>query len=167
MELEIKNIEMPIVQTEVDIAPEFKVLSETIYSKISTMIRTGHLLDVKNDPNTIRLLIGTSMLIVQNYRTKDNQGLRGPEKKTLALTLIKLVIESLAKSGKIEKETATLLIMDIDLWGGVAMDVAVDTGKVIFNVGQGVAKDAQNFGEDAKTVGCKQSCAKNCCCCLM
>jgi hypothetical protein len=138
-----------------EVPPELQVLYNTLYDKIILIIG-GHTIDLKNDSTVLRVLIQTVMVIVENAKDVNGQGWNGPEKKRIALSLIKFVIHDLAVKGKIDPITAADIISNIDLFGGVAMDLAIDVAKGMFDIGQ-------HFVEDAKKTGCKASCRKNCC----
>jgi hypothetical protein len=147
-----------------DLPPEFKTLYDTLLKKVNGLIAGGHMIDIKNDPTMLRVIIESAMAIVEDFRTTNEKALSGPEKKRIALTLIKCVITDLSKSGKINPTDAEEIIKNLDFWGGVAMDVAVDAVKSMFLIGQKVAVDVGVFAEDAKKVGCSEACKKDCCC---
>lgn len=138
-----------------EIPPELQTLYNTLYNKIIFMIG-GHTIDLKNDPAMLRILIQSVMVIVENAKDINGTGWNGPEKKKIALLLIKYVIHDLAVKGKIDPVIASDIINNIDFFGGLAMDIAIDVAKGMFDIGQ-------KFVTDAKTTGCKQSCRKNCC----
>lgn len=138
-----------------DVPPELQTLYNTLYNKIILIIG-GHTVDLRNDPNTLRILIQSVMIIVENAKDANGQGWNGPEKKKIALSLIKFVIHDLAVKGKIDPQVASDIINNIDLFGGVAMDLVIDVVKGMFDIGQ-------NLVQDAKKTGCKASCRKNCC----
>lgn len=137
------------------IPPELQTLYNTLYAKISTMIG-GKVLDLKSDPNTLRILIESTMTIVENFKNEDGKGWSGPEKKRIALSLIHYIIHDLAVNGKIDPTVAAEINANIDFFGGIVMDVAIAAAKKAFDVGE-------NFIQDAKKTGCKASCRKNCC----
>lgn len=142
---------------------EYRALYDSLYKKISGLVSGSHVIDIRNDPATLRIIIESTMTIVEGFRDTDNKVLSGPEKKRIALTLIKYVISDLNKSGKIDPIAAEEMIKNIDFWGGIAMDVAVDAIKIMFNIGQKVAAEVGVFVEDTEKTGCSTACKKNCC----
>jgi len=154
----------PISVNTSELPPEYKALYDTLLKKVSGLIAGGHVIDIRNDPAMLRVIIESAMAIVEDFRGTNEKALSGPEKKRIALTLIKCVISDLSKSGKISPADAHEIIKNIDFWGGVAMDIAVDAVKLMFLIGQKVGADIGVFAEDAKKVGCSEACKKDCCC---
>lgn len=136
------------------IPPELKTLYDTLYVKICTMIG-GKTFDLSTDPTVIRVLIQSTMAIVESFKDADGNGWNGPEKKRIALALIQYVIHDLAVNGKISPAAAAS-VHDNIYFIGITMDLIIDATKMFFDVGQ-------NFIKDAKKSGCKASCRKNCC----
>lgn len=159
-----KTVVTTISMNDQGFPPEYKALYDALYQKISALVAGGHVIDIRKDPTTLRIMIESAMTIVENFQDINKQGLSGPEKKRIALTLIKCVITDLGKNGKIDPAAVQEINDNIDFWGGIAMDVAVDAIKLMFQIGQGVLVDAEAFAKDAKTVGCSQACKKDCCC---
>lgn len=141
-----------------DLPVEVRELYQILYKKIEKLVDGGSI-DLK-DPTTLRVFIESAMAVVENFRNDDDEGWSGPEKKRYALMLIKLVIQDLAADGKIEEDVAEEIVTNLDFWGGIAMDMAVDAMKKLFDVGQ-------EFIQDTRTDGCKESCHQNCCCCIV
>lgn len=154
--------------SETELPPEYKGLYDSLYKKISGMIG-GTVIDLRNDPTTMRILLESAMIIVENFRVTPEASistslspkpLSGPEKRRLAVTLTKMVITDLAKNGKIDPIVARDINLNIDFWGGIAMDIAISASKKLFDYGKEIVDDAQ-----AK--GCGASCKENCGCCII
>ena len=156
-------VDIPTSINNSDIPPEFKALHGALYKKISGLVAGTHVIDIRNDPTTLRVIIESAMSIVEDFGGADKKVLSGPEKKRIALTLAKCVITDLGNNGKIDSLVAQEINSNVDFWGGITMDVAVDATKIIFQIGQKVATDVGVFTEDAQKVGCSQACKKDCC----
>lgn len=156
------TINMALNSTDV---PElYRELYSALYKKISSMIMGRSVVNLKTDPTLIKICIETTMTLVENF--SGAQKLTGPEKKHIALEIIKCTFAQLSQDGKIDPHTAAEIINNIDMWGGIAMDIAIDAAKMAFYVGVKIKDEAVEFVADAKKIGCKQSCKKNCCCCF-
>lgn len=140
-----------------DLPAELKALYDILYSEINDVVKSGEFSVELSDLSTVRVLIESAMTIVENYRDADGNGWSGPEKKKYALMLIRLVIQDLAKEGKIDKAVAKEIVANLDVWGSLAMDIAVDAAKKLFDVGQ-------EFVQDVQSQGFKSACKENCCC---
>jgi len=149
----------PIDTSSSQIQPQLPVelqgAYDALYKKISGMI-AGHTIDLKSDPTTLRVIIEAAMAIVEQCRDSNGNTWSGPEKKRYALTLIKYIFRDLAANGVLDPAVASELSANIDFFGGVVMDVAIDAIKGMFNIGQ-------TFIQDARATGCKAACAKDCC----
>lgn len=128
---------------------------DALYKKISGMV-AGHTVDLRSDPTTLRIIIESAMAIVEQCRDSNGNTWSGPEKKRYALTLIKYIFRDLAANGVLDPIVANEISSNIDFFGGIVMDVAVDAIKGMFNIGQG-------FIQEVRTTGCKAACAKDCC----
>jgi hypothetical protein len=160
MELTVNKTATTVANTSA-LPPEYQALYDTLYLKVSSMM-AGHIIDLKTDPTLLLVIIKSAMTIVESFRSNDKP-LDGTEKRCLALTLVKLTITDLAKNGKIGQENADDILKNIDLYGGITMDIAVSAAKGLFYIGGIVKDEVVEFATDAKKVGCKGSCAKNCC----
>mgnify|MGYP003693617597 CR=1 FL=1 len=60
------------------------------------------------------------MVIVEKARDVNNNAYTGPEKKRIALTLIKTVINDLALNNIIDPAIAKEINANVDFWGSVS-----------------------------------------------
>jgi len=134
---------------------EIQELYNALYIKIEGII-AGNVIDLRKDHSTLRVIIESAMTIVEKFRNIEGQGWNGPEKKKIALNLLKYLFADLAKKGKIDQNTAKDLIDATDFWIGILMDVVIDAVKKIFDVGQEFVRDVNSFG-------CNEACRQNCC----
>lgn len=119
---------------------ELKELHDLLYGKIKAMV-AGQFIDGKGDLLFIKHLIEVSMEVVEKFRDANGQPWTGLEKRSHALALIKYVITNLQADGKIQDEFADNLLMGLDLFGGVIMDVAVDAIHKVFDIGQDIQEN--------------------------
>lgn len=148
---------MQVVQSKTDeIPPELKGAYDALYKKIAGLVAGNTVVDLRSDPTTVRIIIEAAMSIVEQCRGADGNTWSGPEKKRYAITIIKYVLRDLAANGKLDPVAALELSQNIDFFGGIAMDVAVDAIKGMFNIGQSLTRDVP-------VMGCKAACAKDCC----
>lgn len=138
------------------IPPELQSIYNELYAKIELIISGGAVFDIRKDPTILRIVLQSAMVCVEEFRNKDGNGWNGPEKKRIALALIKFVLTDLAAKGKLDPAVAKEICDNIDFWGGLAMDLACDVANYVIEVGQ-------KFTEDVRTEGCKAACTKNCC----
>lgn len=148
-----------VTMTNIQLPPEFQSLHDELYKKIGAIV-SGHVIDLKTDPSMLIVIFESAMTIVERFRNNDGHAYTGAEKKQIALSLIKSVILDLTKNGIIPLATSQEIISSVDLWGGVVINVAVDAGNLVFELGQKIV-------EDARTMGCGASCKKNCCACCI
>lgn len=141
--------------TREDLPRELKNLYDALYSKIESIVSTDVVIDIKNDPKYIKVIISSSMEIVEKFKNKNGKGWSGEDKKKHALSLIKLVIKELERDGKLEENVADEIIENIDFWGDLVIDIVIDVAKKVFDVGQ-------EFAEDVSEKGCKIACKENC-----
>ena len=128
-----------------ELPEELKVLYDTLYNKINSMIG-GRKLTEQSSVRVVKFLIENSMEIVEKFRNEDGNGWTGYEKKEHALSLSKYILENLQKEGKIDNKLADQLLLGLELFGSVAMDLVIDAVKKIFDVGQDVVEDIQTNG---------------------
>lgn len=153
--------ELPVVSRDIvkdvlrEVPLELVPAYNALYNKIIAIIG-GQVIDIRNDPTTLRIIIQTTMDVVEKLRNENGAGWNGPEKRRIALTLIKLVLANLAANGKIDPVVAAELIQNADFYFGVTMDIAVSAAKKSLEIGK-------NFIQDEQKIGCKESCKKNCC----
>ena len=138
---------MQVSNPENELPLALKDLYNTLYIKIGGIVDGDDVINLKSDPSTLRVVIESAMTIVEKFRNVNGQGWSGPEKRTVALTLVKFVFIDLAKKGKIDKDM-TELVANLDFWGGIVMDVAIDAIKKLFDIGQDVYRE-----------GCNQTCS--------
>jgi hypothetical protein len=131
-----------------------------LYAKIDLMIVAGPNMSDSSRflvvSNIVRICLQCVMVAVESYRTDKNEILAGAQKRQIALALIKYILNDLAVRGKIPRDIADEVILQIDLWGGLAMDLACDAAKRVIDIGQ-------EFVADAKAEGCSSACKQNCC----
>jgi hypothetical protein len=142
------------------LSPEFQSLFTALTTKLSSLLITGQ---APNVAVILIIVIESTMTVVEAYNQSGGT-MTGPEKKALALSLVTLVINDLATSGKIPTALAASLNEDVTLWGGVVIDVAVDAANATFAIGQKAVTQIEAFETDVKTTGCKAACGKDCCC---
>lgn len=133
-----------------ELPPGLTGIYTTLYTKIERLIDGQEVIDIKADPTLIRIMIGSAMEVVEGYG-----GWTGAEKKRYALMMIQFIIADLADKGKIDKDVAREINANIDFWGGIVMDVAIDAIKKAFDIGQ-------DFVQDARRQGCGPACKENC-----
>ena len=133
------------------IPSNMKSIYDTFYKKISDIInKDDKIFDIKKDPMVLKQLIELSMATVE--KLKD---MSGENKKKQAIWMLKIVIKDLKEKNKIDADAADEIITNIDFWGGIVMDVAIDAIKGAFDIGQ-------EFIEDLREEGCKSACMQNC-----
>ncbi len=163
--LDMPVVAQPIPQEQVtlklsDVPAELTDLYNALYVKVEILVNGGPVFDIKKDPSFLRIVIGSAMTIVENFRNQDGNGWDGQRKRMIALALTKYVINDLAVKGKIDPIIAQEVILNVDFYGGVAIDIAIDIAKKVYDVGQ-------EFVADAQAKGCKAACQENCCCCCV
>ncbi len=139
-----------------EVPPELQDLYNNLYVKIATMVSGGPVFDIRSDPTVLRVILQSAMVTVESFKNADGTGWNGQEKKSIALVLIKFVINDLVVKGKVDPAVAREVVLNIDFWGGLAMDLAVDAANLVIDLGQ---KAVANV----KAIGCKKACAEGCC----
>ena len=99
-----------------EVPAELRGLSNTLYKSIINMIKGD---STVLNPTTIRVLIKSAMSIVENFRNADGRGWDGPQKKKIALSLIRFVFIDLVAKGHISKDVAEEFLANLDFWGGL------------------------------------------------
>lgn len=127
----------PVVE---NVPREFQALHDTLYKKITAMIG-GETFDIRSDPTVVRILIQSAMTIVERARDANGNTYSGPEKKRIAVMVTKWVINDLATEGKIDPVTAKEICLNVDFFGGIAIDLAVAGAKNLLDVGQQMFAD--------------------------
>ena len=125
-------------------------LYDIFSKKIEEIFTEKNDIELRSDPTLVRVLIESSMSIVERYKTWS-----GEKKKKQAIIMLIVIINDLAEKGKISREDADEINSNINFWGGIAMDIAVDAVKGAFDIGQ-------DFTEDVIESGCKSACKQNC-----
>lgn len=144
-ELRVDIIDPADVHMKDTLPIDLKGLYDILYKEFEE-IADGGKFDIRDDPTTIRLFIEGAMMVVEKFHNADDIGWSGADKKRHALTLIKVVIADLATAGKIDKKIADSIIDEVDFWGGIAMDIAVDAAKKTFDIGQIAVKEMKKKG---------------------
>jgi len=131
---------------------ELKELYDNLYKKISDMVG-GRVIDGRSDVRLIKIILENSMEIVEKFRNQDGKGWSGYEKKEHALDMAKYIIWHLQSDGKIKDEVAATILDGLEIFGSVAIDMAIDAIKKVFDVGQDIVEK-----------GCEGCCERNKCC---
>lgn len=147
------------VKSKEDLAPELKKLYDAVYAKTISMVHGPITVNTFIDPNTILIILSSSMQIAEGLIGVNGKKYTGPEKKAAVLTVTKMIIHDLAANGVMPVEAANEVNKQIDLWGNVAIDLAIGAANHVYEF-------SKEFIKDAKTSGCNAACKENCCCCL-
>jgi len=157
----INNLTMN-VKTEVkltgDVAlpPELDLLYASLFKKINNIIITQKPINIKEDATTLRILIQSSMVIVESIKGENGKVYSGPEKKRYALILTKMVLKDLANEGKLDKVSAQDTIDNMDFYGGLMIDLAIDGVSKLFDCVQNTIQNNNQVpnNENNKKSGC-------------
>ena len=79
---------------DTELPEELKLVYDTLYKKISSMIG-GRKLTEQSSVRVVKILIENCMEIVEKFRNEDGAGWTGYEKKEYALSLAKYILENL------------------------------------------------------------------------
>ena len=147
---------METVSLQNTLPPEYTALYSSIYDKILSITHGGQIVNFRSDSTTLRVMIESTITIVESFKDNNGNSLSGPEKRTLAINILKKVVNDLAANGKIKPEDALEINRDIDFYGGLVIDVAITAANKALAFGK-------EFVSDAKKTSCKESCKTNCC----
>ena len=141
---------------DVTLPPELELLYASLFKKINNIIITQKPIDIKEDATTLRILIQSSMVIVESIKGENGKVYSGPEKKRYALILTKMVLKDLANEGKLDKVSAQDTIDNMDFYGGLMMDLAIDGVKQLFDCVQNTIQNNNQVpnNENNKKSGC-------------
>lgn len=127
-----------------------------VYPQIRDLLHGKNIFDIKKDPSSIRVLIGKVMQIVQRHDSGyPGEKWTGPEKKTYGLMVIKQVLTDLGENEIIDKEVVDEIVIQLDFWGGMIMDLVVDAAKKVIDLGK---REVKEFKRDLKESGWKKAC---------
>jgi len=147
------------VKSKDELAPEVQKLYDAVYQKTLGLIHGPINANIVIDPNTIIIILSSAMEIAEKLLNVNGKSYSGAEKKTAVLTVTKMIIHDLAANNVIPVDVANQVNQQIDLWGNVAIDLAISAANHVYEFGQ-------KFVKDAKATGCSAACKKDCCCCL-
>jgi len=130
------------------LSPELKRLYDVLYEKIEDIV-SGESVSL-TDANTLKIIIESAMEVVGSCRSKN-----GAAKRQCSLKLAHYAIDDLVEKGKLSPEVGAEIKSQLDFWGGMAMDIAVDAVKQTFNIGK-------KFAGSVREKGCWNACMGLC-----
>jgi hypothetical protein len=148
-----------ITPTPSVIPPELQTLYNTLYSQISTLVDGGSLNNFATESTALRVIVQCAILLVQDFKDVNGNMYTSQQKETVAMSLIKYVINDLAVKGKLDSVTAQTISTNLDFWGPIIINTSVYVAdKVIAKV--------DTFDQDVAKSGCKVACKNDCCGCF-
>ena len=118
----------------VDLPAELQDVYTILYKKIESIVAGKKPVDLRNDPTTMRILIQSAMVCVENVTDVNGKVWSGAEKKKYAIIMTKMILQNLANNGKLDKKSTQEIIDNWDFYGGLTMDLAIEGVTKLFNI---------------------------------
>lgn len=144
MEIDRKN-------TLTDVPKEWQQLHDSLYATVKSAA-SGKTWDMRRDATTIRIIMQSSMEIVDKFRKANGAEYSGSEKKQIVIKIVTWVLDDLATDNIVPRDIADNVIFSIEMLGGPMLDLAVSGAKGIIDIAQtqiAKARAAQTQGAGA------------------
>ena len=141
----VNNNHVIVMAEREDLEGDLKEIYDLVKYKISQIVATGRFTS-----DHLRPLLLNIIEIVQEYTTNKYKHIDGSQKKAMALNILRHVIVDLHKNGQINQEQYEMVLLGLEFFGGILIDM----GKIVW-------KKMVDVVEDVSTNGCQGCFGRN------